>query len=189
MSNTELKGKKLHRTERRIAIIQGAAAAFVQYGYEATTLDDVTKSAGVSRALLYRHFDTKQDVYWAVLDNFTSTMRTQIDTKQERWANLTLENLVKAAQIDPNGFRLFFRHAPREPDFQSYYDDIATKRLNFIEERLKPTIKNRKQRRFIAELMQELVIGTLLIWVDNGSPNPKQMPKLLSDILDSVINN
>jgi AcrR family transcriptional regulator len=184
---SNIKEKKLRRIERRAAIIRGAGEAFVKNGYEATSLDDVAKSAGVSRALLYRHFDTKQAIYSAVLDNFIDNLHGNVVKPLEnKWSDATLGGLVSVAQIDPNGFRLFFRHAVREPDFRKYHDDLTAKRLNFIENNLKNDIIDAQQRRFIAALVQEIVIGTILIWVDNGMPEPEKIPKLISGILKTV---
>jgi AcrR family transcriptional regulator len=182
--------KKLKRDERREAIISGAAEAFVKNGYEATSLEDVAKSARVSRALLYRHFETKQAIYRAVLDNFLDIFRKTVTRPpKDRWADITLSGLVNVAQIDPNGFRLFYRHAVREPDFRSYYDNLTAKRLAFIDGQLRADIPDSKQRRFKSELVQELVIGTILIWIDNGLPSPNGIPKLISNIISAAIES
>ncbi len=188
MASTLDKKTKLHRAERREAIIRGAAEAFVEHGYEATSLEDVAEAAGISRALLYRHFDTKQAIYRAVLDDFLANFhRVVTRPRQDRVSEQTLDGLIEAAKIDPNGFRLFFRHAVREPDFQSYFEDIAQQRIDYIQKQLEDSIKDAAQRKFIANLLQELVIGTILIWIENGMPNPEAMPGLVKDITQSVI--
>ncbi len=187
MTNTT-NDKKLHRSERREAIIQAAAEAFVKHGYEATTLADVAQAAHVSRALLYRHFETKQTIYQAVIDNFLVVFHNNIAfSVDKRFSGDTLSGLVQAAQTNPNGFRLFFRHAVREPDFQAYYDEVVSKRISYIETALTQFIKSQKERHFKAELMQELVITTILIWLDNDMPEPKSLPKLLDNIVNNVL--
>jgi len=180
--------RKLKRDERREAIVSGAAEAFVRHGYEATTLEDVAEAAGVSRALLYRHFDTKQAIYQAVLDHFLDGFRQVMPQSiEDRWAaSGTFQGMLHMAQTDPNGFRLFFRHAVREPDFQAYHDELTAKRVDYIDDRLRSDFTDPKQRRFRAELVQELVISTILIWIDNGLPHPDTMPELIRNILKSV---
>lgn len=183
------KQAKLHREERREAIIRGAAEAFVKNGYEATTLEDVAEAAEVSRGLLYRHFDSKKAVYKAILDNFVGLLHNSTTaTIEDRVNEQTLDGLIEAARSDPNGFRLFFRHAVREPDFQSYFDNVAKQRQYYIEKRLKDGIKDTKQRTFIANLLQELILSTLLVWIDNGMPSPEAMPRLMRNIWQAVIN-
>jgi AcrR family transcriptional regulator len=52
-------GRRLRRAERREQILAAATEAFAAAGFAATSLDDVAAQAGVSRAILYRHFDSK----------------------------------------------------------------------------------------------------------------------------------
>ncbi|OLT00312.1 hypothetical protein BJF90_36200 [Pseudonocardia sp. CNS-004] len=41
-----------------------AQALFVEHGFEATSVDDITAAAGVSRRTFFRYFSTKADVLW-----------------------------------------------------------------------------------------------------------------------------
>ncbi len=50
-------GRRLRRAQRREQVLAAA-----------TSLDDVAAEAGVSRVILYRHFESKSDLYRAVLD-------------------------------------------------------------------------------------------------------------------------
>jgi len=55
--------RRLTAEERRTAILDAALSAFSQRGYHATSLDDVAGEAGVSKALIYEHFASKQELY------------------------------------------------------------------------------------------------------------------------------
>src|SRR5215213_8635580 len=55
--------RRLTAEERRTAILDAALSAFSQRGYHATSLDDVAREAGVSKALIYEHFASKQELY------------------------------------------------------------------------------------------------------------------------------
>jgi AcrR family transcriptional regulator len=55
--------RRLTAEERRTAILDAALAAFSNNGYHATSLDDVAREAGVSKALIYEHFASKQELY------------------------------------------------------------------------------------------------------------------------------
>ena len=59
---------RMRRPERRAAIIDGAAAAFARGGYAATSMADVAAAAGVSHLIVYRHFESKEVLYEAVLE-------------------------------------------------------------------------------------------------------------------------
>jgi AcrR family transcriptional regulator len=54
---------KLSAEERRKAIIAAARRVFAAKGFHGTTTRDLAQAAGVSEALLYRHFPTKEALF------------------------------------------------------------------------------------------------------------------------------
>ena len=57
---------RLPRDERRALLLQAALSAFSEQGYHATAMDDIAERAGVSKPVLYQHFDSKLDLYLAL---------------------------------------------------------------------------------------------------------------------------
>jgi AcrR family transcriptional regulator len=53
--------------DRRAAIIHAAMKAFATRGYHGTSIDDVAAEAGISKALIYEHFASKQDLHDTVI--------------------------------------------------------------------------------------------------------------------------
>lgn len=57
------------RSERtRGRILEAAGRCFAASGYSKTTVEEIAGRAGVSKALVYHHFDGKEDVLQAVLE-------------------------------------------------------------------------------------------------------------------------
>src|SRR5260370_37211348 len=54
--------------ERRLQILQVAVSLFSQRGFRGTTTKEIAQAAGVSEAMVFRHFATKQELYSAILD-------------------------------------------------------------------------------------------------------------------------
>jgi AcrR family transcriptional regulator len=50
------------------ALLESAAACFVESGFAATSLDAVAKRARVTKGAIYHHFASKRDLFMAVLD-------------------------------------------------------------------------------------------------------------------------
>ena len=50
-------------TTRQDAILDAAFQTFAAYGYKRTTMDDIATAVGVSRAALYLHFRSKEDIF------------------------------------------------------------------------------------------------------------------------------
>jgi AcrR family transcriptional regulator len=59
---------RLSSEERREAIVQAVRTVFAEKGFDGTTTRELAKAAGVSEALLYKHFPSKQSLYGAMLD-------------------------------------------------------------------------------------------------------------------------
>ena len=55
--------------QRRQRILGAAALCFAKDGFARTRIDDVAASAGVSRALVYNHFGTKEELARQVCDH------------------------------------------------------------------------------------------------------------------------
>jgi AcrR family transcriptional regulator len=58
---------RLTGEERRSAIVQVATRIFAENGFHGTTTRQLAKAAGVSEALLYKHFPSKESLFDAIL--------------------------------------------------------------------------------------------------------------------------
>jgi AcrR family transcriptional regulator len=116
--------RRLARAERRQQILDAATRAFARTGFAATSLDDIGAEAGVSHVILYRHFDSKADLYRAVLDRACTRIADTVGT--DDYDEESIPRLMRAASTDPDGFRLLFRHAAREPEFRDVVDTIRS---------------------------------------------------------------
>jgi AcrR family transcriptional regulator len=55
--------KRLTADQRRVAIQSSALEVFAERGYHASSIDDIARAAGVSKALIYEHFASKQELH------------------------------------------------------------------------------------------------------------------------------
>jgi AcrR family transcriptional regulator len=54
--------------DRRQQILEVAKSIFARKGYEGTTTREIATAAKVNEAIIFRHFPTKEELYWAVID-------------------------------------------------------------------------------------------------------------------------
>ena len=59
--------------ERRMQILRLAVSLFSQRGFSGTTTREIAQAAGVSEAMVFRHFATKEELYSAILDHKACT--------------------------------------------------------------------------------------------------------------------
>ena len=64
-----LVGGRMAGEERRLQILRIAVRLFSQHGFRGTTTKEIAQAAGVSEAMVFRHFATKEELYTAILDH------------------------------------------------------------------------------------------------------------------------
>ena len=60
--------RRLTAEERRAGILDAALAVFSARGYHPSAIDDIAREAGISKALIYEHFESKQGLYADLLE-------------------------------------------------------------------------------------------------------------------------
>ncbi len=60
---------RLPAEQRRLNLIETAIDLFSRKGFSGTTTKEIALAAGVTEAIVFRHFATKQDLYTAILEN------------------------------------------------------------------------------------------------------------------------
>jgi AcrR family transcriptional regulator len=63
----------------RTQIVEAATAYFTRYGYEKTTVSDLAKEIGFSKAYIYKFFDSKQAIGEVICANRLAEMRRAVD--------------------------------------------------------------------------------------------------------------
>lgn len=54
--------------DRREQILDAATQLFARQGFQGTTTKQISEQTGVTEALIFRHFASKDDLYWAVIE-------------------------------------------------------------------------------------------------------------------------
>jgi AcrR family transcriptional regulator len=71
---------RLSGPERRESILSAAQGLFASKGFHGVSIDEIARAVNVSPAILYRHFDSKQALYAAVLEKFSCQRQSYVDT-------------------------------------------------------------------------------------------------------------
>lgn len=70
---------RLPAPERRAAVLDCACRVFSRGSYHGTTTAEIARAAGVTEPILYRHFESKRDLYFACLEETWAELRTLWD--------------------------------------------------------------------------------------------------------------
>ena len=71
-------GRRLTAEERRRQLFDVALALFAERGYAATTMDEIAEVAGVTKPLVYQHFDSKRALYLELMNVFSLELVNRI---------------------------------------------------------------------------------------------------------------
>lgn len=108
--------------ERRQQILQVAIGLFSRCGFSGTTTKQIAQSAGVSEAIIFRHFATKNELYRAILDHLVC----EGGMKPAPWESDTNQKKAIAEKDDFNFFYNFALHA-----LEHQQSDVEFMRLLF----------------------------------------------------------
>jgi AcrR family transcriptional regulator len=75
------------RTDTRARIQQIAVELFTEHGYEGTSLREIAEHLGVTKAALYYHFKSKEDIILSLVEDYQAQMDALIGWAKERPGN------------------------------------------------------------------------------------------------------
>jgi AcrR family transcriptional regulator len=169
---------------KREAIINAALAAFLEEGYGGSSVNRIAASAGVSITTLYRHFESKDDLFVAVIQEACDTSARAADPD---WLKLPpveglteagcelLQHILSEQQLAL--FTVVARDAQRFPELGRRYqqeiigDRIAlfTRHLSHWPTELRARISDPTRAAHIfSALLQAEIVDTALL----GGPVP-----------------
>jgi AcrR family transcriptional regulator len=182
---TEQRGERLPRAQRREQILAAATTAFARSGFAATSLDDVAREAGISRMIVYRHFDSKRDLYLEALVRIGDLIKTA--TAGDEVTMNTLRAFIATAAAEPDGFRLLYRHAAREPEFSEAVETIRRGMAVATLEQIGDRIADPAWANWAAESIPVVLVETVMAWLDAGQPDPETAPDRIQAVIRGII--
>jgi AcrR family transcriptional regulator len=184
-STTPATPPRLGRAQRREQIISAATRAFANRGFTATSLDEVARQAGISRVLVYRHFESKADLYRAVLDRVCNRLLAACG--DHGFTDEAVDGLVTVASEDPEGFRLVFQHAAREPDFRQETSELRAVVTATARAELAGRVSDPSWAAWAAQLTPTVAIEGIIAWLDAGCPDPDGAAARIRHAIAAVI--
>lgn len=169
--------QRLPVAERRALIVEAAGRLFGERGYERTRLDDIAAAAGVTKPIVYRHFDSKRDLYLALLDRHRDDLPGFIDsmpargTAEER-LRAVLDTWLDYVEARSYAWKMLFRDTGGGPEIAARRREVhARARAVLVEliRSLAATPVPRHQLEPLAELLSMGMAALVLWWVEDAA--------------------
>jgi AcrR family transcriptional regulator len=115
--------------ERKQQIYQAAMACFNRKGYYQTTMDDIVSESGLSKGALYWYFDSKKQLFIAMLQDF-------LDSTGHEWEQIVDDKTMRATEKLQRSLAFFRAQFEEMTDFfgivieawaQTHYDEDVQK--------------------------------------------------------------
>jgi AcrR family transcriptional regulator len=180
---------RLPAGERREQILDVAVQVFARNGYHGTSMNDVAEAAGVTKPVLYQHFDSKQDLYLALIDEVGQRMITAISK--------ATAGATSGKTMTELGFQAYFRWVAQDHDAflllfatQANRDAAATKAIRTITSEAASAIApliaveiDHEKQRTIAHGLVGLAEGVSRRLVERGEDfDPDELGRLVANL-------
>ena len=171
---------RLPRGARRRQLIDAAGAVFVDQGFHSSGMDDIAVVAGVSKPVLYQHFDSKRDLYLEVLrhhvDVLLDRIRAALDSTSDHRPRVeaAVDAFFAYADTDTRGFRLVFASEAADEQVRRELDRATDGCIDAVHDLVRGDSGLDVHR---SRLLAVGVVGASRVsaghWLDAGRPIPR----------------
>lgn len=168
--------RRLSATERRVLIEDAAARLFAEHGYAATTVEDIAAAAGVSKPMLYRHFESKKELQMKLLERrrdelaaapLDEFLRNHSDPDQRLPA--MIDAWFTHVEQHPHTSRNLFQDAIGDPDIEALQRELRRRQraadVALLRE-LAPQLPEAELEP-LGEIIRSSLTGLALWWLDH----------------------
>lgn len=191
---TNVKSKKVQQGEAtREALLLAARELFGERGYAATSLDEITNAAKVTKGALYHHYAGKQELFGAVYEQVKREVSERAATaflEPDPWEDLCAGcQAILDAHLDPAVRRILLH------DAQAVLDADTIRR---VENRYGAVVLRGALRRSIrAQVIQPLPLKALALMLTGAilegcmaiahAEDPSQAREDVGNVLNSIL--
>jgi AcrR family transcriptional regulator len=187
--------QRLTAEARRASLLASAKALFAERGYSATSIDDVALAAGVTKPVVYDHFASKRELYFALMQQLRDQLLESADqdlsaeaTPRQRLAR-AIENFFMQVKQDPAIVELLFAQPRHEPELMQEWERLQAEAVG----QLKPLVRALAPRltawqvKVAVQLLHHGLNATAQAWPRTVSP--REMAALVTDLLWRGLEN
>lgn len=156
-------------------IVEAAGRLFGKHGYQGTRLDDIAAAAGVTKPILYRHFESKKALYLALLERHRDDLGSfagaiPAEGAPEERLRMVLEVWVGYVEGHSYAWKMLFRDTGGGAEIQAFRLEVSARARMVLVEVIRSLSEvpiPPHELEPIAELMSMGMASLVLWWMDN----------------------
>ena len=163
--------RRLAPEQRRQLILEAAGRLFSERGHDGTRLDDVAAAAGVTKPVVYRHFEDKTALYLALLERHRADLGSfaaavpPAGTLDER-LRAVLEVWLDYVESHAYAWRMLFRDTGGGPEVRAFREDVHARARAVLVAMIRALGEPAPPERELEPLAELLSMGmaSLVLW-------------------------
>ena len=182
---------RIPAAERRALVLDAALRVFGRDGYAAARLDDIATEAGVTKPIVYRHFESKKALYLALLKRHHDDLPTFVEPAAPLGpteVRAILEAWLAYAHERRDSWKLLFRDASGDEEIRAYrrvVSDRAREVMAWFVRGVAPEIPA-EQVEPTAELLRSGMAGVILWWIDHPDVELATLAEALGRLIGAL---
>jgi AcrR family transcriptional regulator len=134
--------RRLQVDERRRQLLERGAELFTSHSYEELSMSRIAREVGISKALLYHYFPSKQAYFEETLNAWAEQLRERTDTDPDLPAveqlTSSLDAFLSLVEENETAYRNLLRSAAGVPEIRELIEEVRRKTALRILEGLYP---------------------------------------------------
>lgn len=168
-------GSRMSAGGRREQILRGAMELFAEKGFRGTTTREIAQQLGISEALMFKYFPSKEALYGAIIQKRTDGSeemffpKEAIQAKDDRQVFRSIATyLISKNTEDPTFMRLIQYSALEGHELSRiFFQTHAMDRTKLLSDYIRQRIKERAFRRVPPLLAARAFIGMIIHYVQS----------------------
>jgi AcrR family transcriptional regulator len=173
------KAEQSHQT--REELLDSAEELFAKSGYDATSVAAICAAAGVSKGAVYHHFESKQDLFFELIQRWLETLESRLKLLENQSEQVP-EQLISMAHVvgevlEVGGPQLsiyleFWNQALRDQQVHSTLSKPFDDFLHFFSEMLQSGVERGVIRKTDPEMAARVITALAIGLIFQGLLNP-----------------
>ncbi len=165
--------KRMTGEERSRQIVRVAAGLFAKKGFKGTTTREIARKAGISEAVIFKHFSCKEELYKAIIDfccadqSGQSRLMAGLQGKQGREVFLSVASfLLDEHENNPAFLRIFTYSALEQQSLSELFiQTMGAQLLEFLEGHIRELAKEGSFRSIDPAICARAFLGMVIHYV------------------------
>jgi AcrR family transcriptional regulator len=155
--------RRLPAGERRTAILDAAMQEFAARGFHGASIDEIARAAGISKALIYEHFPSKEELHVELIERHAGELFRRLAASAGREPGpARLEAGVDAyfrfVEEESEAWRMLFRE-PLEPQMAGVREQVVEQVTGVVAALIAADPAVSSHREQVSEMLAQMLVG------------------------------